>query len=270
MIITEDYAVQQYGKGYQRIPGLYKDELIEGNKQLTTMVHKYESKILLVQMYHPGRQTTRIANEDHMPVAPSAIECPLCQEQPRDITVAEINQLVKDLVVLLNVLKKTGFDGIELHCAHGYLLAEFLSPFVNKRVDNYGGCLQNRVRIVAEIYLEMRNKLVMIFPIIVRLSGNEYVHGGRTEAETYELCTIFEELGFDGIHISNGSYASPGNRAVIAPMFTEHALNMEISAQVKKLVDLPVIVTNRINDPQMADTLINMDKADLLEWGVVH
>lgn len=77
MIITEDYAVQQYGKGYQRIPGLYKDELIEGNKQLTTMVHKYESKIFC-QMYHPGRQTTRIANEDHMPVAPSAIECPLC------------------------------------------------------------------------------------------------------------------------------------------------------------------------------------------------
>ena len=96
LIITEDYAVQQYGKGYQRIPGLYKDELIEGNKQLTTMVHKYESKIFC-QMYHPGRQTTRIANEDHMPVAPSAIECPLCQEQPRDITVAEINQLVKDL-----------------------------------------------------------------------------------------------------------------------------------------------------------------------------
>ena len=77
LIITEDYAVQQYGKGYQRIPGLYKDELIEGNKQLTTMVHKYESKIFC-QMYHPGRQTTRIANEDHMPVAPSAIECPLC------------------------------------------------------------------------------------------------------------------------------------------------------------------------------------------------
>ena len=205
LIITEDYAVQQYGKGYQRIPGLYKDELIEGNKQLTTMVHKYESKIFC-QMYHPGRQTTRIANVDHMPVAPSAIECPLCQEQPRDIT-------------------------------------------------------------VAEIYLEMRKQVGDDFPIIVRLSGNEYVHGGRTEAETYELCTIFEELGFDGIHISNGSYASPGNRAVIAPMFTEHALNMEISAQVKKLVDLPVIVTNRINDPQMADTLINMDKADFIGMG---
>lgn len=266
LIITEDYAVQQYGKGYQRIPGLYKDELIEGNKQLTTMVHKYESKIFC-QMYHPGRQTTRIANEDHMPVAPSAIECPLCQEQPRDITVAEINQLVKDFGSAAKRVKEAGFDGIELHCAHGYLLAEFLSPFVNKRVDNYGGCLQNRVRIVAEIYLEMRKQVGDDFPIIVRLSGNEYVHGGRTEAETYELCMIFEELGFDGIHISNGSYASPGNRAVIAPMFTEHALNMEISAQVKKLVDLPVIVTNRINDPQMADTLINMDKADFIGMG---
>ena len=155
LIITEDYAVQQYGKGYQRIPGLYKDELIEGNKQLTTMVHKYESKIFC-QMYHPGRQTTRIANEDHMPVAPSAIECPLCQEQPRDITVAEINQLEKDFGSAAKRAKEAGFDGIELHCAHGYLLAEFLSPFVNKRVDNYGGCLQNRVRIVAEIYLEMR------------------------------------------------------------------------------------------------------------------
>lgn len=266
LIITENYAVQQYGKGYQRIPGLYKDELIDGNKKLTDAVHSHGSKIFC-QIYHPGRQTTRIANEDHTPVAPSAIECPLCQEQPVEITIEEIHQLVKDFGAAARRVKEALFDGIELHCGHGYLLAEFLSPFVNKRVDEYGGCFQNRIRIIEEVYREIRKNVGEDFPVTVRLSGNEYVVGGRTEAETYELAAVFDEMGFDGIHITNGNYATPGIRAAIGSMFTEHALNMEVAEQVKKLVSVPVIVTNRINDPKMADTIIRMGKADFVGMG---
>ncbi|MBQ9002267.1 MAG: FAD-dependent oxidoreductase [Eggerthellaceae bacterium] len=266
LIITEDYSVQQFGKGYQRIPGAYKDELIEGNRELTSAVHAYGAKIFC-QIYHPGRQATLVANENHDVVAPTPIIDPLCMTYPRTITVEEIKQVVADFGQAARRVKEMGFDGIELHCAHGYLLAEFLSPFVNKRVDEYGGCFENRVRIVKEIYEAMRTEVGSEFPIIVRFSGIEYVPGGRTEAESYELALYFEELGFDGLHVSNGAYASAPPNQIIAPMHAPHALNMEVSSQIKSLVNIPVIVTNRINDPRMAETLLRMGKADFIGMG---
>ena len=266
LIITEDYAVQPSGKGYERIPGLFKDEQVELNKKLTATVHNYESKIFC-QMYHPGRQTSKAVNGGQTPVAPSATKDPACFELTRAITVDEIHQLVEDFGSAARRCKEAGFDGIELHCAHGYLLAEFLSPYVNKRTDEYGGCFTNRVRIVDEIYAEMRKKVGSDFPITARISVNEYVQGGRTEAESYELALHLAELGFDTIHCSNGVYAAHPRNQVIAPMFTDHALNMDTAGQVKKLIDVPVIVTNRINDPEMAETLLRMGKADFIGMG---
>lgn len=266
LIITEDYSVQPAGKGYERIPGFWKEEHVAKNKELTEIVHKYESKIFC-QMYHPGRQSSKAVNGGEMPVAPSGTKDPMCFELTRAMTVEEIHQLVEDFGVAARRCKESGFDGIELHCAHGYLLAEFLSPYVNKRTDEYGGCFENRVRIVDEIYYSMRKNVGADFPIIVRISSKEFVQGGRTEAESYELALHLDELGFDGIHVSNGVYAAHAINQIIAPMFTDHALNMERSEQIKKLVSVPVIVTNRINDPSMAETLLRMGKADFIGMG---
>lgn len=262
MIITEDYSVTPHGKGYQFIPGFYLDEHIELNKQLTKIVHQYESKIFC-QMYHPGRQSSHMVNGNVQPIAPSGTKDPICMDMAREMTIEEIKNLVEEFGDAARRCKEAGFDGIELHCAHGYLLAEFLSPYVNKRVDQYGGCFDNRVRIVDEIIAAMRKK-VGDFPIQVRISANEYVQGGRTEAETYQLARHLQEVGFDAIHVSNGVYAAHPRDQIIAPMFTDHALNMEAAANVKKLVDIPVILANRINEPMMADTLIEMDKADFV------
>lgn len=262
MIITEDYSVTPHGKGYQFIPGFYMDEHVELNKQLTKIVHQYESKIFC-QMYHPGRQSSHMVNGNVQPVAPSGTKDPICMDMAREMTIEEIKVLVEQFGEAARRCKEAGFDGIELHCAHGYLLAEFLSPYVNKRVDQYGGCFNNRVRIVDEIITAMRKK-VGDFPIQVRISANEYVQGGRTEAETYQLARHLQEVGFDAIHVSNGVYAAHPKNQIIAPMFTDHALNMEAAANIKKLVDIPVILANRINEPMMADTLIEMDKADFV------
>lgn len=263
LIITEDYCVQPAGKGYSRIPGLWKEEHVESSRRVTEAIHSHGSKVF-AQMYHPGRQTTPAANGGETPVAPSATKDPMCQFQAREMSVEEIHQLVTDFAVAARRAKDAGFDGVELHCAHGYLLAEFLSPAVNRRVDEYGGCFDNRVRIVAEIIAAMREQVGDDFPIQVRFSSMDYVTGGRTEAESYELCRFFEDVGFDAINVSNGMYASHPKDQIIAPMFTDHALNMERAAQIKALVDIPVIVANRINDPKMADTLLKMGKADFI------
>ena len=262
MIITEDYNVTPHGKGYQFIPGFYKDEHIELNKKLTEMVHSYGSTIFC-QMYHAGRQSSHPVNGGVQPVAPSATKDPICMDLAREMTVDEIHTLVGEFAEAARRCKESGFDGIELHCAHGYLLAEFLSPYVNKRTDQYGGCFDNRVRIVDEIIAAMREK-VGDFPIQVRISSNEYVQGGRTEAETYQLCRHLENVGFDAIHVSNGVYAAHPRNQIIAPMFTDHALNMERSYNVKKMVNIPVILANRINEPGMADVLLEMGKADFI------
>lgn len=266
MIITEDYAVNENAKGYQFIPGLYNDAQIEGNKKLTETVHKYESRIFC-QMYHPGRQSKHAVNGNVQPLAPSAIKDPFCMDLPKEMTREEIHQIVRDFGTTARRAKEAGFDGIEIHAAHGYLISSFLSPFTNKRVDEYGGCFENRTRILDEVYAAIRENVGNDFPVQVRISANEYLLGGRTEADTYELARHLDELGVDAIHVSNGMYASPIVRQIIAPMYTEHAFNMDAAEQVKKLVSCPVIVTNRINDPKMADTILKMGKADFIGMG---
>lgn len=264
LIITEDYGVTEYGKGYAWIPGFYNDEQIARNIELTEAIHKHGSKIFC-QIYHAGKQ--KFPGFSGEAVAPSAIKDPLAMNMPREMTVEEIHEVVEAFGDAALRAKKAGFDGVEIHAAHGYLLAEFLSFFVNKRTDEYGGCFTNRVRIFDEVYENVRKKVGYDYPVIVRMSVNEYVPGGRTEAESYQLARHFDQLGVDAIHVSNGCYASDPNHHVISSMFAEHGFNADSAGKINAMVKCPVITVNKINDPDMADTLIEMGKADFIAMG---
>lgn len=266
MLITEDYSVCPSGKGYARIPGLYQDEQIPANKKMVEHIHSYGSKIFC-QLYHPGRQSSPIVNGGEQPVAPSGMKDAAMMCLSREITKGEISALIKKFGQAAKRAQISGFDGIEIHAGHGYLISEFLSPSANKRTDEYGGCFDNRARFLDEVFYEIRRQVGEDFPIIVRFSGIEYVSGGRTEAESMELAIHIEELGADALHISNGTYSSDPLHQIIASMHTKHALNMNMAAEIKKLVHIPVIVTNRINDPKMADMLIRAGKADFIGMG---
>lgn len=263
LLITEDYSVTEFGRAALTVAGFYDDMHIEKNKEFTERIHKCGSKIFC-QLYHSGKQTWF---NDPQCVAPSAIKDPLCQNLPRELEIEEIHKIVNAFGEAARRVKESGFDGIEIHAAHGYLISQFLSPFINKRTDEYGGCFENRVRFLDELYLAMREKVGYDFPIIIRISVNEWVEGGRTEAESYQLARHCEEMKYDAIHVSNGAYAAPVKHQVIAPMSVDHAINMEYGAQTKKLVNIPVILVNRINDAKMADTLIKMEKADFIAMG---
>jgi 2,4-dienoyl-CoA reductase-like NADH-dependent reductase (Old Yellow Enzyme family) len=141
LIITEDYAIDAHAMGYECIASLYNDEQIEGHKQLTDRVHQYGAKIF-AQIYHAGRQSHSGVNGGVQPMAPSAISCPWCRELPREMTKADIKEVVYNFGQCAKRVKEAGFDGIELHAGHGYLLAEFMSTYANKRTDEYGGCLK--------------------------------------------------------------------------------------------------------------------------------
>lgn len=265
LIITEDYAIDKHAMGYEYIAGLYDDKQIESHRQLTDRVHQYGTKIF-AQIYHAGKQQSAKVNGGVQPMAPSAIPCPWCRDQPREMTKADIKTVVENFGSCARRVKEAGFDGIELHAGHGYLLAQFMSPYINKRTDEYGGCLDNRVRIVKEVLEAMRANVGDDFPIIIRFSAVEDMPGGRDMAETRVLAKLFEQWGFDGLHISSGVYGDY-NRQIVSPMYVGHAWTVDFAKEVKEIVNIPVITVNRINDPRMADGLIEMKKADFIGMG---
>lgn len=190
LIITEDFAVQKTGRGFLTIGGLWEDAQIASHKQLTDRVHAYGAK-MFEQLFHAGRQTTsEIAGAPI--VAPTALRDPTMPEIPRELTVDEIHARVSSFGDAAVRARKAGFDGVEIHAGHGYLVNQFLSPFSNRRCDEYGGTIQNRCRILVEIIHDIRRKCGNDYPIQVRMSVNEYVPGGLGSEESKVIARIAE------------------------------------------------------------------------------
>lgn len=262
LIITEDYPVDIHGRGYTNVAGLWKDEQVESHRQLTDRVHQYDSKIV-AQVYHAGRQAKAVV-AGAQPVAPSAIPCPWMRDLPRELTTAEIKTIISQFGDTARRVKQAGFDGIEIHGGHGYLIAEFMSPYTNKRTDAYGGCFEKRMRFVHEIIDVVRDAVGPDFPILFRFSADEVQPGGRDMAESRMVARLMEAWGVDALHVSTGVY---GNYGIVSPMVIPHAWTVDFAEEIKRLVKLPVITVNRINDPLMADTLLQMGKADFVAMG---
>lgn len=266
LIITENYAVNEHGMGCEHIGGLWRDEQIPGHKKLTDTIHQYDSKIF-AQIYHAGRQTSHLVNGGVQPVAPSAIPCPALQEMPKELTEVEIQQLVKDFGDCALRVKKAGFDGVEIHAGHGYLIAEFLSPYANKRTDKYGGSLDGRIQFLKEIYQTVRLAVGDDYPVTIRISADEGFVGGRDISETRVLAQIFEDWGVDALHITMGVYGEHSKSCTVPPMYVGHAWAVSFCEELKKMVNIPIIAVNRINDPRMADNVLAMGKADFIAMG---
>lgn len=262
MIIVEDYAVDPMGRGFWT-PGLWDDGQIASHTKLVQAVHKKGAKII-AQIYHAGRQTTS-ALIGGQPVSASPLPCPVLGELPRELTVPEIKKIVSQFGDAALRAKKAGFDGVEVHGAHGYLIAQFMSKYSNKRVDEYGGSLKNRLRFPLEIIADIRKKCGPDFLIDFRISGEEKVPGGRTIEETKIIAAELEKHGIDLIHISVGTYESTW--AIIPPMGTELAWIVDYAAEIKKVVDIPVMTVGRINDPMLAEIILRSGKADLIAMG---
>lgn len=261
LIITEDYAVDPAGRGFW-CAGLWKDEQIAPHRELTERVHAAGARIF-AQIYHCGRQTSA-ALIGTQPVAPSALPCPSMGEVPHALTLDEIHTIVGQFGDTALRAKQAGFDGVELHGAHGYLIAEFLSAYSNKRTDSYGGSLHNRLRFPLEVIADVRAKCGDDYPVSFRISADEYVIGGRDLAETIVVCQALEAAGIDLLHISAGTYESAW--AIIPPLGRPYAWLADFAAQVKQVVKIPVQVVGRIKDPDVAESILQAGKADLISF----
>jgi 2,4-dienoyl-CoA reductase-like NADH-dependent reductase (Old Yellow Enzyme family) len=239
----------------------WDDRVIPGLKRLADAVHEHGTKIF-GQLIHQGRQmTSSITNRPIL--APSPIPCPLRREIPKEMEAEDIQEVVSGFGQAAKRLKESGFDGVELQGAHGYLLQQFMSPFSNKRKDQYGGPLENRLRFVFEVIGDVRKKVGDDFVVGMRISGDEFVPGGLTIENMKEIAQRFEASGqIDYISVSVGNYAS--GYLTTPPWYIPAGSFVYLAANIKEVVDLPIICVNRINDPILAEKILEDHQADLV------
>jgi len=265
LIVTEDYAVDPSGKSYLHLPGLWEDGQIASHKELTDRVHNAGAKIF-AQIYHSGRQTTSVDNGGYPIVAPSPIPCPVKKEMPREMTTEEVEEMVQKFGDAALRAKKAGFDGVQIHGAHGYLVAEFVSAYSNKRTDKYGGCLTNRLRFPLEIIADIRRKCGADFPIDYKISGEERVAGGNNIEDTKTIVRFLEDAGISSVNVSVAVYETWYMQ--VPPAVMNHGWLADMAADIKTVVDhIPVTTVGRVNDPLIADTIIKSGKADACYMG---
>jgi 2,4-dienoyl-CoA reductase-like NADH-dependent reductase (Old Yellow Enzyme family)/thioredoxin reductase len=264
LIIVEAAYVDWAGKGFPNQIGIDKDELIPGLKRLVEHVHRHGTKIA-IQLHHAGREADpRVTKMDL--VAPSAIPCPVVQAMPKELTIDEIKELVNKYKSAAERAKEAGFDAVELHGTHGYILNQFLSPVSNHRTDAYGGNTEKRMKFPLEIIDAVRDSLGGDYPIIYRIASEEFLPGGLMLEDALAFSKILVEHGVNALHVSGGTYASDRSSSGSDDIL---GVYVESAAAINKAIHsaIPVIVANRIKTPEFADEIIADGKADLITAG---
>ncbi len=262
LIIVEATAVMLSGRGSPFALSLYDDRFIAGFKDLIDEVHQYGAKIA-VQLVHVGRQAPSKFTGTQT-VAPSAVPYE-GGEMPRELTRDEIREIIENFAESARRAKEAGFDAIEIHGAHGYLISEFLSPRVNKRGDQYGGGIAGRATLALEIVRKARTKVGKDFPILFRISADEYLPGGLTLGESCVVARMLQEAGVDCMDVSGGTHESMD--MFIQPSSVPPGCLVHLAEAVKKAVNIPVITVGRMGDPLLAESILLQGKADLVAMG---
>jgi 2,4-dienoyl-CoA reductase-like NADH-dependent reductase (Old Yellow Enzyme family)/thioredoxin reductase len=262
-ITVEHTGILQQGKASPKMLLISSDEHATKIQNLIEAVHEAGGKIV-VQINHAGRQTSSTVTGFPI-VGPSPIPCPTRTEIPRELSVLEIQEIAEAFAVAAKRVKKAGADGVELHMAHGYLICSFLSPFSNRRRDQYGGDLQGRARFAIEVLRSVRRRVGQEFPIICRLSGDEYVDGGLKIEETKKIAQMLEKEGTNALHISACNVASGYLNQ--PPYYVQEGVFVHLAEAVKSVLNVPVITVGRIRNPVMADQILQDGKADLVSMG---
>jgi len=259
LVIIEHSYISSEGRASERQLCVADDSAIPGLKELAEIIHGQGSKTVM-QINHAGSAATaEIIGAK--PVAPSAIDNPLRGSTPRELGKNEISMIVSAFTAAAVRVREAGFDGVELHSAHGFLLNQFFSPLTNRRQDEYGGELINRIRIHLEILKAVREAVGQDFLILVRLGASDYREGGTTIDDSMVAARAFEAAGMDVLDVSGGfcgfSIPGAGEQGYFAPL----------TEALKRVVGIPVILTGGIKDAETADRLLQEGKADLIGVG---
>jgi 2,4-dienoyl-CoA reductase-like NADH-dependent reductase (Old Yellow Enzyme family) len=267
LIITGITLVHQSGQISEFQNSIWKDDFIPGFKQLTSAVHDRGARIA-VQLFHAGREARFSRTSDRVPMAPSVLEGdPHFEAQYRAMTENEILEVVRAFGDGARRAEEAGFDAVQIHGAHGYLLSQFLSPYTNRRDDDWGGDLKNRLRIHREIYQEVRLKVGEDYPILIKIGVKDGFPGGLDFNEGKLAAKYLAETGFDALEVSQGlrgsTYEETEFRTKINNLERE-AYYRNWCAEIKKKVDVPIMIVGGLRTFEIMEEIVQKKEADFI------
>jgi 2,4-dienoyl-CoA reductase-like NADH-dependent reductase (Old Yellow Enzyme family) len=269
--LIPDYApVLKNGQSAARQLSVHNDAQIPGLADLVDAVHGAGARIVL-QLVHGGAHSkTEYSGEQ--PMGPSAMAPAEGKFGPfdgcREMNQSDIDDVVKGFAAAAARARKAGFDGVQIHCAHGYLFSQFLSPFYNKRDDSYGGSLENRVRIVAQAYEQVRKTVGADYPILVKMNVTDFLDDGISNEDAYQAAKMYAGMGIDAIELSGGT--SWGGLILgdfnKGPMQfkREEGYYREMGRRLKGALDVPIILTGGIRKYETAQSFLDDGTADYI------
>ena len=262
LIISGYSFVSRCGKGSPGQQGIYEDRLIDGYKRLSRVAHENGSK-LFIQIVHCGRSAL-VSSDCPVPISPSALPIPGTKMSSKAMSDEEIRRIIKDFVKAVSRVRRSDADGAQLHLAHGFLLSEFISPYLNRREDDWGGDTERRIRIVVEILRKARKENPG-FPIAVKMNVTDGVEGGIDLKEAVKIAKILDREGIDAIETSGGIDEAPQEitcQKVTRP--EEEAYFKQFSRDIKRAVGCPVILVGGLRSLSVMEDIVSEGYADMV------
>lgn len=265
LIISGYTYVLPEGKGLPKMTGLYSDKLIPSFRRLTSAIHRLGGAVAIQLVHTGGRADPRYIGE-HEPMAPSAIEHPMYPSKPQEMSVADIEEVVDAFGQAANRAKRAGYDAVQLHAAHGFLINQFLAASTNRRRDAYGGSLDNRSRFLVEVYRQVREEVGKGFPVMVKINGEDFYPGGLIIQESIYSVRKLARLGLDAVEISGGTPASgklgPERTGIRSP--AQEAYFLPQAKSMREAVDIPLILGGGLRSWRCVETLLQRGDVDLV------
>ncbi len=261
LIITGHAYVRQDGQAGPWQLGVYKDELVPGLREMTQAVHEHSGRIVL-QAAHAGFFASASLSRQ-TPLAPSHVEG-LTKSARKEMTLVDIREIVEAFGRAAHRAREAGFDGVQIHAAHGYLLSQFLSPAFNKRTDAYGGPVENRVRALLEVLQRVRTAVGEDFPVLVKMNSEDFLDDGLTWQDSLKVGSLLQEGGIDAIELSGGTLISgklsPSRMGVKSE--DKEAYFREAARAFKEALQVPIIVVGGVRSFRLAERLVEQGYAD--------
>jgi 2,4-dienoyl-CoA reductase-like NADH-dependent reductase (Old Yellow Enzyme family) len=264
LIITGYAFVRQEGKQLPGKMGIHSDDFGAEMRALANAVHGEGGKICM-QLVHAGGQTTT-KTAGRRPLAPSAVKVEQFPEEPQEMSKEDIDEIVAAFGEGARRAKMYGFDAVQLHAAHGYLINQFLSPHTNRRTDGYGGTIQNRCRFLLEVYRSVRSAVGPDFPVMVKLNGSDNLYRGLVLEDALFASRLLDEEKIDAIEISGGTSASGENTPVRIKIDNpeREAYNLALAREIKKAVRCPIMAVGGFRSPEVIDKALVEDGIDYI------
>jgi len=264
LIITGHAYVRKDGQAGPWQLGVYSDQLIQGLTEMTEAVHKENGKIVM-QLAHAGCQAP-FELTGLEPLGPWGMENQK-DSSCREMTQADISKVIEAFAQGAVRAKQAGFDGVQIHAAHGYLLSQFLSPFFNKRMDEYGGTIENRTRVVLEVIESIRASVGHDFPVLIKINSEDFLDKGLTVDDMLHGAALLEQAGIDAIELSGGTAYSGRRIPVrIAKIDTEEKeVFYKAAAKLyKERITAPLMLVGGIRSYEIAERLVDTGIADYI------